>query len=168
MDYHSLNDIFADQLAEIWSAERQLVVALPKLADAAASDKLRAAVDEHLAETHGHVARLERIIDRIDRQVPPVHCEAMDGLLRDGARVLSSGGDPRVRDVALIATAQRIEHYEIAAYGTVRAIADELGWGEISDMLVLTLNEENRADQTLSRLATGGFLREGLNERAAR
>lgn len=168
MHYNTLNDVFADQLADLWSAEQQLVDALPKVAAAASSDKLRAAVEDHLAETRGHVVRLEQIIARVDLPMPQIECEAMEGLLREGARILSSDGDPMVRDVALVAAAQRIEHYEIAAYGTARALADELGFGEVSDMLIATLTEENRADQTLTKLATGGFLREGLNERAAR
>lgn len=167
MQYNSLQDVLADQLADLWSAEQQLVSALPKVADAASSDTLRTVVEDHLAETRGHVERLDRVIRGLDLRYPEEECEAMQGLVREGERVISTSGDPVARDVALIAAAQRIEHYEIAAYGTVCALADELGLGQVSDILRETLGEESNADQTLTRLATGGFLRQGLNAQAA-
>jgi ferritin-like metal-binding protein YciE len=166
MHYNSLHDVFADQLADLWSAELQLVSALPKFAGAASSDTLRTAVEDHLAETRGHVARLERIIRSLALQYPNEECAAMQGLLREGERVMSASGDPIARDVALIAATQRIEHYEIAAYGTVCALADELGLGQVSDVLRETLNEESDADRTLTKIAAGGFMRQGLNEQA--
>ncbi len=168
MQYNSLQDVFADQLADLWSAERLLVDALPKVANASYSDELRSALEQHLAETKTHLARLESIIGRLEVRYPTEDSEAMRGLLREGERVMSAGGDPTARDVALIAAAQRIEHYEIAAYGTACALADELGLRDVGDILQDTLDEESRTDKTLTKLATGGFLSLGLNEQAAR
>jgi ferritin-like metal-binding protein YciE len=105
MQYDSPQDVFADQLADLWSAERQLVTALPEVVDAVSSDKLGDAVEEHLAETRGHGARLERIIGNLELAYPNEECEAMQGLLREGERVMPTGGDPVARDVALVAAA---------------------------------------------------------------
>jgi len=168
MRYDSLQDVLADQLADLWSAERQLVAALPKLADTVSSDELRSAVDEHLAETRLHVDRLEHIIGSLEVAYPIEECEAMKGLIRETGRVMDVPGDPIARDVALIATAQRVEHYEISAYGTACALADELGLDEVSSLLSATLDEERHADRTLNKIALGGFMRLGLNERAAK
>jgi ferritin-like metal-binding protein YciE len=168
MRYDSLQDVLADQLADLWSAERQLMGALPRIADAAASDQLRSAVREHLAQTAGHVERLEWIIGALELRSPSEQCEAMQGLVREADRVMSVGGDPITRDVALIAAAQRVEHYEISAYGTACALASELGLSDVRFLLGQTLDEERDADRTLNKIATGGFIRSGLNERAVR
>jgi len=168
MHCNALQDVVADQLADLWSAQRPRVDARLKVVDATASDTLRCAVEHHLAETRGHVARLERVIGSLGLDDPDEDCEAMRGLVREGERAMSADGNPLARDVALLAGAQHTEHHEIAAYGTVCARADELGLGQVGDILCATLNEERGADQTLTMLATGGFRREGLDEQAAR
>lgn len=168
MRYASVQDVLAEQLADLWSAERQLVATLPKLADAASSDRLKAVVEDHLAETLGHVARLERIIGNLELPYPTDECEAMRGLVHEADRAMAADGDPMARDIALIAAAQRVEHYEMAAYGTASTLAAELGLSEVRNLLEQTLEEERNADRTLSKLATGDVLRRGLNEQAAR
>jgi ferritin-like metal-binding protein YciE len=163
----SLEDVFTEQLADLYSAERQLVAALPKVAAAAQSDELRKALDEHLAQTRNHVARLEEVFQTIRPSVPDEHCKGMEGLLSEGAKVIQSDGDGAARDAALIAAAQRIEHYEIAGYGTAKTLANQLGYDRAEELLGETLDEEADADKRLTKIATGGLLRSGLNERAA-
>jgi ferritin-like metal-binding protein YciE len=167
MQLQSLEDVFTEQLADLYSAERQLVEALPKAAAAAQSAELRKALDEHLAQTRNHVARLEEVFQTIRPSVPDEHCKGMEGLLAEGERVIRSGGDGAARDVALIAAAQRVEHYEIAGYGTAKTLADQLGYDRAEELLGETLDEEADADRRLTKIATGGLLRSGINERAA-
>jgi ferritin-like metal-binding protein YciE len=167
MQLQSLEDVFTEQLADLYSAERQLVAALPKVAAAAQSDELRKALDEHLAQTRNHVARLEEVFQTIRPSVPDEHCKGMEGLLSEGAKVIQSDGDGAARDAALIAAAQRIEHYEIAGYGTAKTLANQLGYDRAEELLGETLDEEADADKRLTKIATGGLLRSGLNERAA-
>jgi ferritin-like metal-binding protein YciE len=167
MQLQSLEDVFTEQLADLYSAERQLVAALPKVAAAAQSDELRKALDEHLAQTRNHVARLEEVFQTIRPSVPDEHCKGMEGLLSEGAKVIQSDGDGAARDAALIAAAQRIEHYEIAGYGTAKTLANQLGYERAEELLGETLDEEADADKRLTKIATGGLLRSGLNERAA-
>lgn len=162
----SLNDVFDEQIADLMSAERQLVEALPKVAGAASSDKLRDAISEHLEETRGHVQRLEEVARIIGRPIPSEHCEAMEGLIKEGEEVVQATGDPAAKDAALIAAAQRVEHYEIAAYGTARALADELGYDDAKKLLAETLDEESDADDKLTSIATGGMMRSGVNKAA--
>jgi ferritin-like metal-binding protein YciE len=168
MRLESLEHVFIEQLADLHSAERQLVQALPKVAEAASSEELRDAFVEHLEETRSHVQRLEEIFDDLGNGVPDKHCEGMEGLLREGEEVIMAEGDPNARDAALIAAAQRVEHYEIAGYGTARTLADQLGYNESRALLEDTLDEENDADERLTKIATGGIFGTGLNERATR
>jgi ferritin-like metal-binding protein YciE len=168
MKLQSLEDVFAGQLADLYSAERQLVVALPKVAAAAQTEELRTALDEHLKQTRNHVARLEEVFQTIRPSVPDEHCKGMEGLLAEGEEIIEADGDGAARDAALIAAAQRVEHYEIAGYGTAKTLAEQLGYDRAETLLGETLDEEADADERLTKIATGGLLRSGVNERAAR
>jgi len=160
--------VFADQLGDLRSAEQQLVAALPKVAAAAHTDQLRDALEQHLEETRGHLQRLEDLIPTLGFAVPSERCEGMEGLLREGEQVLSAEGDPLARDAVLIAAAQRVEHYEIAGYGTAATLAGELGFDDARDVLDQTLDEESSADKLLTKIATGGMFRSGINQQASR
>ena len=121
MKLQTLEDVFVEQIADLYSAERQLVQALPKLAGAAHSDELKEAFQTHLEQTHGHVSRLDEIFQHVPQTVPQEHCEGMEGLIREGEEIIAAPGDGAARDAALIAAAQRVEHYEIAGYGTAKS-----------------------------------------------
>jgi ferritin-like metal-binding protein YciE len=166
LELRSLDDVLRDQIADLASAERQLVEALPKVARAASSPQLREAFEHHLEETRGHVRRLDTIIGQLGGIVPD-RCEGMAGLVSEGEEVVEARGDAAAKDAALIAAAQRIEHYEIAAYGTARTLADELNLDDARDLLNETLDEESNADALLTKIATGGFFGSGRNEEAA-
>jgi ferritin-like metal-binding protein YciE len=166
MRLNTLEDVLADQLADLYSAESQLVVALPKMADAAHSEDLRDTFRAHLDETHEHLHRLEVAMKEISFIPPADVSEGMRGLIMQGDEVIESGGEPAAFDAALIAAAQRVEHYEIAAYGTARALASELGYANAQTLLGLTLDEEASADRRLSKLALGGLISSGINEKA--
>jgi len=168
MQLQTLNDLFVDQLQDLYSAEQQLVQALPKMASAASHDELREAFEHHLSETQDHVRRISDIFGEVGATPSGETCEAMEGLIREGEQVLSAQGDPTVRDAALIAAAQRVEHYEIAAYGTARTLADELDYDGAKDLLDQTLDEESNADKLLTKIATGGMFKAGINQRADR
>jgi len=163
----NLNDLFIEQLADLHSAETQLVDALPKMATAASHEELRQAFQHHLEETRDHVRRLDDIISGLDRTVTK-QSEGMRGLIREGEEIVSAAGDPAVRDAGLIAAAQRVEHYEIAAYGTARTLADQLDLGDARELLDQTLEEESQADKLLTKIATGGMFKTGVTEQAAR
>ena len=168
MQLETLNDLFVEQLADVHSAETQLVDALPKMAAAASHDELKQAFQHHLEETRDHVRRLDDIIAGLGRAVPTEICEGMRGLIREGEEIVAAGGDPDVRDAGLIAAAQRVEHYEIAAYGTARTLAEQLDLGDARELLDQTLDEEAQADKLLTKIATGGFFKAGINRQAAR
>jgi ferritin-like metal-binding protein YciE len=167
MQLNSLEDVLADQIGDLRSAEEQLIEALPKVAAAAHSGELREALQHHLEETRGHLERLGDI-SVPGATVPIETCEGMQGLLQEGEQIVSAEGDPLAKDAALIAAAQRVEHYEIAAYGTARTLADELGLDDAKELLDQTLDEESNADKLLTRIATGGMFRSGVNQEAAR
>jgi ferritin-like metal-binding protein YciE len=167
MEINSLQDVLVEQLADLRSAETQLLEALPKMAHAAAHDELREAFEHHLGETRDHVARLEEIFGQLGIAVPTEHCEGMEGLLREGEQVIAASGNPAAKDAALIAAAQRVEHYEIAAYGTARTLADELDFDDAEELLDQTLDEEAQADKLLTKIATGGLLKTGINPQAS-
>jgi ferritin-like metal-binding protein YciE len=168
MKLNSLQDVFVDQIHDLHDAERQLVEALPKMAGAASSDKLREAFEHHLTETRGHLERLDEISATLGIGPPVEPCKAMQGLVAEGERIISAQGDPAAKDAALIAAAQRVEHYEIAGYGTARTLADQLGHDDARDMLDDTLDEESNADKLLTKIATGGLIGTGVNQQAAR
>ena len=166
MQLQSLKDLFVEQLRDLYSAETQLVEALPKLASAASHDELRQAFEHHLEETRGHVDRLREIFEQLGTPPGGHTCEAMKGLIAEGDEIVKAEGESAVKDAALIAAAQRVEHYEIAGYGTVRTLAGELDLGDARDLLDQTLDEESSADKLLTKIATGGMLKTGINERA--
>jgi ferritin-like metal-binding protein YciE len=168
MKLETLQDVYVDQIHDLQDAERQLVEALPKLAAAASSDKLREAFEHHLAETRGQLERLDEIIATGGIGTATEPCKAMQGLVAEGEKIISAQGDPTAKDVALIAAAQRVEHYEIAGYGTARTLADELGHSDARDLLDDTLDEESNADKLLTKIATGGLMKAGINEQARR
>jgi len=167
MQLDTLEDVFVEQIADLYSAEQQLVAALPKMVQAAHSDELRKALEEHLEQTRGHVTRLEEIKSHVPQVVPVETCEAMKGLIKEGEEVVGAQGDGAALDAALIAAAQRVEHYEIAGYGTARTLADQLGYDRAEELLDETLDEEAKADKLLTKIATGGFLSSGINDEAA-
>lgn len=150
----SLKELLVEELSDLLSAEKQLVAALPKMAKAANSEKLRTAIEDHLEETKGHVSRLERAFEQLDEKPKRKKCKAMEGLIEEGSEVIKEDGVPEVKDAAIIGAAQRVEHYEIAAYGTARAMAETLSLPEIADLLQQTLDEEGNADKTLNDIAT--------------
>ena len=168
MRLDSLQDVLADQIGDLRSAEEQLIEALPKLAAAAHSDELRTAFQNHLEETRGHLQRLQDLIPTLGVAVPVETCEGMKGLLQEGQQTTSAEGDPLAKDAALIAAAQRVEHYEIAGYGTAKTLADQLGHSDAKDLLDQTLDEESQADTLLTKIATGGRMKSGVNEAAKR
>jgi ferritin-like metal-binding protein YciE len=153
MKLDSLEDLFVHELKDLLSAEKQLVKALPKMAKGAASDTLRGAIEEHLDQTKTHVERLETIFENLGKAARAEHCKGMEGLIEEGSALLEEAGDDMVKDAALIAAAQRVEHYEISAYGTARTLADLLGNKQAVKLLQQTLDEEKETDETLTELA---------------
>ena len=167
MALNTLSDVFLEQIEDLYSAETQLVEALPRVAAAAGDEKLRAALEEHLEQTRGHVARLTEVFGTIGgRPMSSEKCEGMAGLLREGEHIIGMPGSGPAKDAAIIGAAQRVEHYEIAAYGTARTLAQELGYDEARSILDDTLDEESAADEMLTKIATGGLLRSGVNAEA--
>jgi ferritin-like metal-binding protein YciE len=166
MKLDSLEDVFAHELNDLYSAEDQLVEALPKMAEAASSEELKKAFEHHLEETRDHRDRIQEIFGQLGKRRSGAECKAMKGLIAEGEEVIKSKGDATAKDAALIAAAQRVEHYEIAAYGTAKTLAGELDLGEAKDLLDQTLDEESSADKLLTKIATGGMLKAGINQRA--
>ena len=153
MEIDSLQKLYVEELKDIYSAEKQILQALPKMAKKATNEQLRAAFQEHLEQTRGQVERLDRIFERLGKSSRGKKCKGMEGLLEEGKEVLEEDMDDEVRDAAMIAAAQRVEHYEIAAYGTVRTYAELLGEKGDAKLLQQTLNEEGDTDKKLSQLA---------------
>ena len=153
MKLESLQDLYVDELKDLYSAEHQLLKALPKMAKAASAPELAKAFTDHLEETKGQVERLDKIFKKLDVSPKGKTCKAMEGLLAEGKEVMAEDADPTVMDAALIASAQRVEHYEMAGYGCVRTFARLLGYGDEADLLQQTLNEEGSADKKLTKLA---------------
>src|SRR5919199_6921822 len=147
MRLDSLQDVLHEQLTDLYDAEKQLVDALPKVAQASANDSLREAIEEHLEQTRGHVERLDEVFELIGWKPGDEQCEAMKGLIAEGEEVLEAQGEPNSKDAAIIAAAQRVEHYEMAGYGSARAVADELGLKDAAKKLDDTLAEEKEADE---------------------
>ena len=149
----TLEDLLVDQVRDLYDAEKQLVRALPKMAQGATSDDLQRAINNHLEETKNQVARLERIFEELDTPAKGTPCKAMRGLVEEGAETLEGDSEVPFTDLAIIAAAQRVEHYEISAYGTARAIARQLGQETIASLLEETEEEEKAADSTLTEIA---------------
>jgi ferritin-like metal-binding protein YciE len=153
MKLTTLPELLKDQLKDLHSAEAQLVKALPKMAKKASAGGLKQAILSHLEETKGHVDRLDRIGELLGVKLGGKKCKAMEGLVEEGSEVLEAEGPGPIIDAALIAAAQRVEHYEISAYGTARAIAEQLGHGDVVELLQKTLDEESAADEKLSDIS---------------
>jgi ferritin-like metal-binding protein YciE len=153
MQHNALMELYVDELKDLYDAENRLVKALPKVAKAASSGKLRSAVEEHLEQTRGHVDRLKEIFDNLGEKATGKKCAGMMGILKEGEEIMDEDFEDDVMDAALISAAQRVEHYEIAAYGCVRTWADLLGESEASALLDKTLEEEKETDEKLTQLA---------------
>jgi ferritin-like metal-binding protein YciE len=148
-----LKELYIDELKDLYSAENQLVKALPKMAKAATSDKLRQGFEQHLEQTKGHVQRLEQIFESLGESPKGKKCKGMEGLIEEGSEMTEEDFDGPVLDAGLIGAAQRVEHYEIAAYGTARSFADELGESKHVSLLEATLSEEEATDEKLTELS---------------
>lgn len=153
MANEGLRELYIDELRDLYSAENQLVKALPKMAKAASSDELRQGFEDHLEQTKEHVQRLEQIFEALDESPKGKKCAGMEGLVKEGSEVMGEAFEDAVMDAAIIGAAQRVEHYEIAAYGTVLEFANLLGESEHAQLLQETLNEEKETDEKLTELA---------------
>jgi ferritin-like metal-binding protein YciE len=162
----ALNELFIDELKDIYWAEQHLVKALPKMAKGATSADLKQAFEHHLQETENHVTRLEQIFESIGEKAKAVKCEAMAGLLKEAEELMSeTEKGTEVRDVALISAAQKVEHYEIASYGTMKTLATVLNYNEAAEILNVTLEEEKNADNSLTALAEGHINSDASHEK---
>lgn len=157
MALNSMDDLFLNELKDVYNAEKQLVAALPRMAKAAQSPKLQQAITKHLRETEGHVTRLEQILQSLGEPLRGKKCKGMEGLIEEGKEILEEEGAPEVIDAAIISAAQRVEHYEIAAYGCLRTYALLLGNTEADRLLQQTLAEEEATDKALTALGEGGI-----------
>jgi len=148
-----MRDLLIDELRDIYHAEKQLTRALPKLARAASNGQLKEAFTQHLEETRGQIERLEQVFELLDTRTRGKPCHAMEGLIEEAKEIMEMGLEPKLLDVALIAAAQKVEHYEIAGYGTLVALAQTSGFNEAAQLLQETLDEEKKTDQLLNELA---------------
>ncbi len=153
MKFTSLEDLLTDELKDLYSAENQMIRSLPKMAKAASSDELRTAFETHLEQTRGHVDRLEQIAEDLHIKPKGKRCVGMEGLIEESKEMLTPDSESSVADAGLICEAQKIEHYEIAAYGTARAHAEQLGYTKVAEILQQTLNEEKETDARLTDIA---------------
>ncbi|MFN2593688.1 MAG: ferritin-like domain-containing protein [Actinomycetota bacterium] len=154
MKLNSLQDVLEEQLNDLYSAEQQLVKALPKVAEAASNTELQKAIKNHLEETKEHVSRIEDAFELAGIKPGNEECKAMKGLIAEGEEIIKATGDNDAIDAALIAAAQRVEHYEISAYGTARTISQQLGLDDAAKKLQETLDEESKANELLTKIAT--------------
>ena len=151
----NLSDLFEDVLKDIYDAEQQIVKAMPKMIEKAQSKELKQGFKEHLEVTQKQVQRIEQIFQELEMPAKGKHCKGMEGLIKEGEEVMGEPMEPQVMDAALIAAAQKIEHYEISSYGTARAYAQALGHQNVARMLDMTANEEGQTDKKLTALAEG-------------
>lgn len=164
MKMTTLEDLFHHELKDLYNAEKQLTKALPKMAKAATSPQLKEAFESHLKETEGQIERLEKIFEQFEVAARGTKCKAMEGLIEEGKEVLEEEMADDVRDAALIAAAQRVEHYEMAGYGCARTYAQMLGYAEAAELLQQTLDEEGAADKKLTAIAMESVNEEALVE----
>jgi ferritin-like metal-binding protein YciE len=150
---NSMEDLLRSELEDLYDAEKRLVQALPKMANSANSPQLQQAFQEHYNQTEGHVQRLEECFRQLNWESERETCQAMKSLISEGEEAIQAEGDPDVRDAALIAAAQRVEHYEMAGYGSARTFARRMGRQDVADVLQQTLDEEGEADMKLTELA---------------
>jgi ferritin-like metal-binding protein YciE len=153
MELETLKDLYIHELKDLYSAEQQLVKALPRMAKAARSKELAAGFQEHLEQTKGHAKRLEQILSSHKESCRGPKCKGMEGIVAEGAEMIEEEADEEVKDAGLISAAQRVEHYEMAGYGTARTYADLLSDKEGANLLQMTLEEERATDQKLTKLA---------------
>jgi len=153
MKLDSMSDLYVSELRDMYNGEKQLIKALPKMAKAASTEELRMAIEEHLQQTQNHVSRLETIFRSLDEKPGGETCEAMQGLVTEGEEVLKADGEDAVRDAGLIMAAQKVEHYEMATYGSLREFAHLLNREDDADLLQQTLDEEKAADKRLNEIA---------------
>jgi len=153
----TLRDALIEEMKDLYDAEKQLVKALPKMAKGASSDELRTAIENHLEETRNHVTRLEQVFEQLDERAKGKHCAGIAGIIEEGSETLSEDAHEPVLDAMIIASAQRAEHYEMAAYGTAIAWAEALELNEVMELLNETLEEEKAADEKLTQLAEAGI-----------
>ena len=156
MAIKTLEDLFIHELSDIYSAEKQLTKALPRLARASSDPKLSTAFETHLEETQGQVERIDQVTELLGIRLKRIKCVAMEGLVEEGKEVIDSIEEGPVRDAALIGGAQKVEHYEIASYGTITALAKQLGYKDAIPLLLETLEEEKATDEKLTNLAKSG------------
>jgi ferritin-like metal-binding protein YciE len=161
--FHSFDDLFVSQIEDLYDAEQRILKALPKITDAASSTSLKQALQHHLTETQQQASRLEQIFQQLNRSPKRETCEAMKGLISEGEEMIKADAAPDIKDAAIIAAAQRVEHYEIAGYGTARTFALRLGHADAAALLQATLQEEINADKKLTQIAESS-----VNVRAAR
>jgi ferritin-like metal-binding protein YciE len=162
MTVKTLNDLFVETLKDLYYVEKKLVKTLPKLAKKASSPELKQAMEDHLEETETHVQRLEQVFEMLNQRASAKTCEALEGLIREADEVTGEIEDDQTMDAALISSAQTVEHYEIARYGTLACWAAEIGNTDIAELLEQTLEEEKAADEKLSMIAE-----DQINQRAA-
>ena len=153
MKLESLYDLYVSELRDLYSAEDQIAKTLPKVIQKTQSPELRAAMESHLEETRGHVSRLERVFEMHGEEPKKQKCKGMQGILEEGDEMIGKDATPAVRDAAIISACQRVEHYEIAAYGTVRTYAKQLGQERAAGVLQETLDEESAANEKLTQIA---------------
>ena len=163
----SLHDVFLDELRDAYDAELQVTKALPAMVQAATSPRLKAAFEAHLKETRAQLSRLEKAFETLDQHARGKHCDGMAGILKEGQAVMDADVDDTIMDACLIASAQRVEHYEMAAYGSLVAWARAMARPEVADLLEETLKEEKSADSTLSMLARDGITKKASAMRGA-
>lgn len=168
MNLNSLKDVYIHQLKDMYSAEKQLTEALPKMAKAASSPKLRTAYQNHLNQTQEHMATVRHILAELDKNPSNTKCEAMEALIKEGSEIIREQGQADAKDAALVVAAQKVEHYEIASYGSLVTFANALGYEDTAATLQDILNEEYKADEELDKLAMGLHQSEskGLNVKA--
>jgi ferritin-like metal-binding protein YciE len=162
----SLDALFEEELRDIYDAEKQLTKALPKLVKKASNEELKDAFNEHLQQTEGHVERLEQVFELIDRPARAKKCEGMKNLIAEGDEMMSEAEDDDTRDALMIAAAQKVEHYEIASYGTLRTWANLLGKDDAASLLEETLEEEKEADQKLTTIAESAINQQAMDRDA--
>jgi ferritin-like metal-binding protein YciE len=155
-----------EQLEDLHSAETQLINALPKMAQAAHHDELREAFEHHLVETREHLRRIRDALGEIGVASPTEVSKGMQALIAEADEIMRKDGDPNAKDAALIGAAQRVEHYEIAAYGSARQLADDCGFDAVEELMNQTLDEESHADKLLTKIATGSMFKAGVNQHA--
>jgi ferritin-like metal-binding protein YciE len=155
MKLENLQQLFVKELRDLYDAEDQITQALPKLIDAAHHPELKSALQEHLQVTRQQISRLDQIFQKLNQKPTGETCKGMKGVIKEGDEIVSAGGDPSTVDAGIISAAQRVEHYEMAGYGTVRTYAELLGQTEMARLLQQTLNEEGEADKKLTQLANG-------------